>query len=270
MFFYLSKEMTTYQGGKKRIGKRIHDVIIEVENDLEGYCESCCKCYLEPFVGMGGVIRHFGEDDNREMYGCDINKDLIMMWKELQRGWKPPKKCSKEKYEKLKESKVHSAERGYIGVVCSWGGIFFHAYRLEYERGDKDFMAEGYRGIMNILPYIKSVKFKYSSYEDLNPSNMLIYCDPPYKNNKLGVNKYSFFQNFDHDKFWEKMRKWSKNNIVFISEWKAPRDFKKIWSAKSHVIINQNGTKKYNDNLYVHENIYNKITKNTLRRIKQI
>lgn len=256
--------MTTYQGGKKRIGKRIHDVIVEVENDLELNLD-----YLEPFVGMGGVIKHFGKDNDKKLYASDVNKDLVLMWKALQKGWLPPKKCSRQKYEKLKESKTHSAERGYIGVVASWGGIFFHAYRLDYAK-NKDFMAEGYRGIADILPYIENIKFKHSSYEDVNPSGMLIYCDPPYRGNKLGLNKHSFFQNFDHNKFWETMRKWSRNNIVFISEWKAPKDFKKIWSAKSHVIINQTEAKKYNDNLYIHNSIYKNISKKTLKNVKQI
>ena len=64
--------MTTYQGGKKRLGKRISYVIKLVENDL--YNERLD--YFEPFVGMSGVIRHFS-DENRKLYANDINKDII-------------------------------------------------------------------------------------------------------------------------------------------------------------------------------------------------
>ena len=37
---------------------------------------------------------------------------------------------------------------------------------------------------------------------------------------------------FDHDKFWNVMRVWSKDNLVFISEETAPSDFKCIWKKK--------------------------------------
>ncbi len=91
--------MTTYQGGKKRIGKKIYEVIKLIENDL--YPDEKLN-YFEPFIGMGGVMRHFGKENNRKLYACDYNKDLILMWKELQKGWKPPLECNKEKYERLK------------------------------------------------------------------------------------------------------------------------------------------------------------------------
>jgi site-specific DNA-adenine methylase len=116
--------MTTYQGGKQRIGKKIHDIIQLVENNLSSKKLS----YFEPFVGMAGVLKHFGEDDDRELYASDINIDLIMMWKALQKGWKPPKSCTRKKYETLKKSKKHSPERSFIGSVASWGGIFFHDF----------------------------------------------------------------------------------------------------------------------------------------------
>jgi len=128
--------MTTYQGGKKRIGKRIYQVIDMIEENLY---QDVKLPYFEPFIGMGGVMRHFGKENDRELYACDYNKDLILLWKALQKGWKPPKKCSKETYEKLKNSKVNSAERAFIGIVASWGGIFFQNYRLDYNK-EKDFL----------------------------------------------------------------------------------------------------------------------------------
>ena len=56
---------------------------------------------------------------------------------------------------------------------------------------------------------------------------MLIYCDPPYK----FTQGYSTGE-FNHDEFWELMRKWSKHNCVFISEESAPKDFNVIWKRK--------------------------------------
>jgi DNA adenine methylase len=256
--------MTTYQGGKQRIGKKIHDIIQLVENNLSSKKLS----YFEPFVGMAGVLKHFGEDDDRELYASDINIDLIMMWKALQKGWKPPKSCTRKKYETLKKSKKHSPERSFIGSVASWGGIFFHAFRLDYKK-DKDFIMEGYRSLMKIKPLIKKVKFKHAvNYKEWDVKNFLIYCDPPYKDNNLGT-KNSLFKTFNHEEFWDVMRKWSKNNIVIISESNAPKDFKKLWCTNSY---NSNiyKTKKYSDCLFIHENDYKKLSIETIKEIKDI
>ena len=42
----------------------------------------------------------------------------------------------------------------------------------------------------------------------------IIYIDPPYANTK----KFANAMNFDYDKFWNKMREWSENNFVLVSE----------------------------------------------------
>ena len=242
--------MTTYQGGKKRLGKKIFEVISNIEEKITN--ENLLP-YFEPFVGMGGVLRHFSKNNKREVYACDINKDLIMMWKSLQKGWLPPTKCNRKYYEELKNSKQPSAERGYLGTVASWSGIFFASYRLDYNK-KKDFLGEGYRGIMDIKSDIMNVEFLNSRpYHDFNPKGMLIYCDPPYLNNNFNT---KYFTNFDHDKFWKVMRKWSENNIVIISENSAPKDFKKIWCASS-TFTNNHKTKKYDDCLFIYKKLPN-------------
>lgn len=246
--------MTTYQGGKKRLGKKIFQVIYELEEILTSKHE---LPYFEPFVGMGGVLRHFSKEPEgtknrkRAVYACDINKDLIMMWKSLQKGWNPPTKCTREYYDKLKNSKNNSAERGYLGTVASWSGIFFSSYRLGYN-SKKDFLGEAYRGIMDIKPDIMDVNFLNSrNYYEFKPKGMLIYCDPPYLNNNFNTKYFSFF---DHDKFWQIMRDWSKHNIVVISEYTAPKDFKKIWCTES-TFTNNHKTNKYKDCLFIYKNL---------------
>ena len=116
---------------------------------------------------------------------------------------------------------------------------------------------------MEIKSDIMKVDFLDSeSYDVFKMKNFTIYCDPPYDGNKLGVsNRYSLFQNFDYNKFWNKMREWSKNNLVFISECIAPKDFIKIWSITSTVGTGKKTkSKKYNESLYIHECIYNKLS----------
>ena len=69
-----------------------------------------------------------------------------------------------------------------------------------------------------------NAKLVHCSYTNwLGVKNALFYMDPPYADTV----KYGKMV-FDSDKFWEDMRKLSVNNWVFISEYKAPSDFKCI------------------------------------------
>jgi DNA adenine methylase len=261
--------MPTYQGGKARLGRRIHDVIIVVEDDLLDEDEDNLR-YLEPFVGMGGVLKHFGKDDDRDMQASDASPDIVMMWQSIQDGWVPPLECSEKCYNTLKHAKP-SAERGFIGSVASWGGNWFRKYRLNYQPKNRNYLMEGHRSIMNMKPFMYNVEFiSARSYDAFKPDNMLIYCDPPYKGNKLG-NSDSLFRTFDHDKFWDLMRKWSKNNIVIVSESTAPKDFKKIWSAMSSISTSTGRRgKKYKDNLYLYKSTYDNLSSSVKREIKSI
>lgn len=48
----------------------------------------------------------------------------------------------------------------------------------------------------------------------------------------MNTTQYSIFRNFDYDTFWKTMRKWSKTNIVYISELQAPDDFECVWEKE--------------------------------------
>lgn len=246
--------MTAYQGGKKRLGKHIYEAILEFENKYS----SEKLDYFEPFCGMCGVTVHFAKNNDRKIEVCDLNADIIEMWKSLKNGWIPSKHCSKEYYNELKNSNVSSAERGFYGVVCSFGGQFFKGcYRTKTKR--QNFIEAGIRGVTKAVEIMKNTYFlDANNYCNFTPSNKLIYCDPPYKGNTISS---KLFQNFDHDKFWNTMREWSKNNIVVVSEKEAPDDFTSIWCreynvAYSHKKKQQSKTKikKYMEHLFVHSN----------------
>lgn len=261
--------MPAYQGGKSRLGRRIHDVILIIEDDLLNHGGDNLP-YLEPFVGMGGVMYHFAKDADRELYASDKSEDIILMWQALQKGWKPPTKCSEECYNEMKNA-TPSADRAFIGSVASWGGNWFHNYRLKYAPKGKNYLLDGYRGLMKMKPAMDNVTFDSpKSYEKYDPEGMLIYCDPPYFGNKLGNHK-SLFRTFNHSKFWETMRKWSKDNIVIVSESSAPHDFKKIWSTESSIVTTAGKrSKKYQDNLYVHNSIFQKISEDAKKAINRV
>lgn len=80
------------------------------------------------------------------------------------------------------------------------------------------------------------------SYNEIDiPKDAIIYCDPPYQ----GTAEYKE-GSFNHKEFWDWVRKVSKTNKVYISEYTAPKDFKAIleFSQKSTL---QGGQQKHNN-----------------------
>lgn len=93
--------------------------------------------------------------------------------------------------------------------------------------------------LLKQIPLLKDITFSISDYKDLfndywnhiftnKKYKPLIYCDPPYANTK----QFSNSKGFNHDEFWQTMREWSKNNIVYISELQAPDDFECVWEQE--------------------------------------
>ena len=66
---------------------------------------------------------------------------------------------------------------------------------------------------------------KGKSYDEIGiPKDAIVYCDPPYNNTAT----YSEWW-FNHKEFWDYIRKLSKTNKVFVSEYTAPKDFRIIY-----------------------------------------
>lgn len=236
--------MPSYGGGKAKIGKEISEVIRKYEKKHKWKGD-----FFEPFCGLLGVGIHFAKQ-KRKVYACDKNEDLIMMWQALQDGWKPPKTCNKEKYDKLRKSNKHSAERGFIGIACAYSGIFFAGYRMTGKKSSQNFFENSRKGILEYAKHVKNVEFLDAcDYDEFEPEGFTIYCDPPYKNNNF---RSEHFQNFDHSEFWKLIRKWSKNNLVFVSEYTAPKDFKCVWK-KSFGSVYSEQSKKNVEKLFILE-----------------
>jgi DNA adenine methylase len=213
-----------YLGGKNKLGKEISEV-------LKKYAPpDRTKGYIEPFCGSLGVSIHMVDDYKVSV--SDYHKDLILLWKEIKAGtFKFPRHVSKKFWLKYKNEKP-SAMRAFVGFGCSYNGIWFQGYINDYNCNNKrDYKQECVDSIKKKSNKIKKIKsIKYCSYEKWDKPNLkgyLIYCDPPYKN----TTGYSV-GDFDHEKFWNVIRKWSKHNMVLVSEYTAPRDFKVVWKKK--------------------------------------
>jgi site-specific DNA-adenine methylase len=227
--------MTSYNGGKQRIGKKIADQIYKESIKIENNYDFTIKGYCEPFCGMLGVYKHIPElfDNHRpklKYKAGDVNKSVIMMWQSAQRGWNPPTKTTEKEYNKLKNSK-DSALRGYIGHQYSFGGQFFNGYAPRYGK-TKD-SSKASENVIDISEELFDVQFKNGDYKQYsNLKGYIIYCDPPYENTHNRYRNQEDKQfDFDSEDFWKWCKYMSKNNIIFISSYKGPKGLKSILTS---------------------------------------
>lgn len=227
--------MTAYHGGKQRIGKIIASTIVdyalECDRKIVGYCE--------PFCGMLGVYQHIpplleAEITKPKYYGGDMNKSVILMWKKAQKGkFNPNLAMSRERFDRLKYDGKFSAEKGFIGHVFTYRGVFFDGYFPH----KKTKVKRNLENVKKIGKVVKKVKFSDGDYNRFSGlKNYIIYCDPPYHGTEKRYyrgNEYRNRLDFDTIKFWNWCRKMARHNIVFVSEYKVPKNMatfvEKIW-----------------------------------------
>lgn len=202
-------------GGKCRVARTIAEFLRRLRKPGQ--------IYIEPFVGAGSVICKMEEP--RLAY--DAHPDLILMWRALQRGWKPPLFVSEELHRKLRHARS-SALRAFVGFGCSFGGKFFSGY-ARAKKCKRGFAAECASSLSKKLLLLKGVEFNRADYRELKPAGALVYCDPPY----AGTTGFRGVAPFDHAAFWQTMRMWSQHNTVIISEGLAPEDFVPVMEVRA-------------------------------------
>ena len=239
-----------YLGGKQKLGKHIAKAMKELVPP------SMVNGYLEPFCGALGVFIHM--TDEYKCSASDIHPDLIQLWKDVQANvFTPPTSMTEQRYLEIKNSPGTSALKAFIGFGLAFGGRYYGSYAPNYTNGKKeDYLQAATNSIRKKQPLIESAKFFLKSYEKWKPQKKLIYCDPPYENSKFpikyrtGTKEYDIF---DNNAFWDVMRKWSKNNYVFISEVTAPDDFICIWEKRSHRSVAQSKLTSFKSKSDVHQ-----------------
>ena len=238
--------MASYVGGKHRIGQEIADIISSINvNHLP---------WFEPFCGMMGVTRHI----KGEKTVTDLNSDIVKMWEEVFSGnLIYPEHVSKEEFYSIQKQTSPNGLKGFILASCCFSGYYGISYGLDYKGGRQKFLnaKKGIEKVKSMID-IKSLTFLPSnSYDLLSPKGMCIYCDPPY----LDTCQNTYIEKFDTEKFWNVMREWSKDNLVFISELQAPKDFVCIWEKQISTSLGKSTLKKCQrktrriEKLFMHE-----------------
>lgn len=221
-----------YMGSKNKLSKELVPVI-------QSYITSETNGYLEPFVGGANIIDKIVFS---KKYGADNHKYLIAFLDALSKGYEPPKNITEEEYKYIKTHQEEYPDYflGYVGFQLSYGAKWFDTFRRD-KVGKRKYDEEAYRNVMKQAPSLKGISFKHCSFQDVsNIKGFVIYCDPPYKDTA----NYSTGE-FPYEKFYDWCREMSKTNVVLVSEYNMPNDFKCIWK-KEHKCLMYSG-KEAND-----------------------
>lgn len=210
--------------------------------------------YLEPFIGYGHILRRVV---NKKSYTASDNNPLLLtLLKYIQETNKKYPNISEKEYYELKtdNSKKNIIKKAFAAFCYSYNGKEFGGYTNIV--GDRNYPKERkkYYDLLRDNETFLDTKLKLKNYLSYNPKNKLIYCDPPYSK----TTGYASSVDFDHDEFWNTMRKWSKNNYVFISEYKAPKDFIVLSLKRKHSSLAGKGSSSIRiEKLFVHKSFKN-------------
>ena len=192
------------------------------------------KTYVEPFVGGANIIDKIQAE---KKLGYDIDKYIIALFKHIQTGGELPDSITKEQFNDAKaqyESKGKTYEDWYIGLLGYLGGNGKKIYgqrKLGMTTDEfNDKYLEGRSELLHQLKFLGDINFETQDYKNLDFKGALIYCDPPYSG-KVGMNGHT--KTINYKEFWDKVREWSKDNVVIVSEEQAPDDFDVIWEQEN-------------------------------------
>lgn len=241
-----------YMGSKSRIAKHIVPILQKFIDDNN------IHKYVEPFVGGANIIDKIKCD---ERYGFDKNRYLIALLNHVKNDGQLYDVVSKQLYNDARNcfrnggNEFCDWELGNIGFLASYNGRFFDGgyAKSGYEKGKiRNYYEESKKNIIKQSKKLNGISFQCCDYKECIElpfdNNMLIYCDPPYSETKQYKN--SFY--FDYKEFWETVRKWSKYNIVIISELKAPSDFECIWKQEVSRSIKAKDKRKVTEKLFMY------------------
>ena len=239
-----------YMGSKSKYAKYIVPILQKTIDDNN------ISTYIECFVGGANIIDKI-KCENR--YGFDRSDTLIALLKLARDDFdKVLKDGSRELWDKGKgyvkngimPEDMSLADIGAMEFFASYcNGGFRRGYAKNTEK--RNYFKEAYRNLEKQAPNLKGINFDVLNYYDLpEVENAVIYLDPPYKGTK--IYGYASQEKMDYDRFWDWVRKISKNNFVFISEQQAPEDFKIVWEMDVKRTTNKTNNFKATEKLFTY------------------
>jgi DNA adenine methylase len=200
-----------YFGGKQRVASEIAQIIYAYRPDDS-------VLFFEPFLGGANICTKI----SGRRAAADVNTDLILMYRALQRGWIPPTDVSEDLYKQAKNGNTSASLRAFVGFGCSFAGKWFGGYARSDAR---NYALNAANSLKKKAAGLHGVQLFAKSYQSFNPKNCVVYCDPPYQ----GTTQYGAAGAFDTEVFWGVMRLWAQSNIVLVSEYRAPDFCEVVW-----------------------------------------
>jgi DNA adenine methylase len=118
-------------------------------------------------------------------------------------------------------------------------GQFCEKYACDY--GKPEDSTKGSQRVHNLGKKARGACFSHGDYKQFSKlKNSIIYCDPPYENSSQ---RYLTEGMFNSKEFWCWVRTMAEDNLLFVSSYNAPKDFKCIWS-KAHKLTGQQKNNK--------------------------
>jgi len=206
--------MPPYIGGKSRTKK---DIISAIRKDTN---EELLK-FIEPFCGGVNVsceaVKYY------ETHCSDYNEDLIFLWNSVKNGeFNEMPVVTKEMFDNHKNNQTPlSVERSFALFYNSFMTLYKGSYDTDCSRGLRE---ERFRSIKRAEANIKLIKsFEFKSYKNIECTNCIIYCDPPY----VDTQKVYKEKEFNTEEFWKWCKEMKdKGNYVYVSERTCPIEHK--------------------------------------------
>jgi len=145
-------------------------------------------------------------------------------------GWIPDTGVSEEQYRAIRNDPERYPPEivAFVGFGCSWGGKWFGGYA----RGNGgDYSAMTCRTLMRQRDQIYGTRFYHADYRYLPQIDAVWYFDPPY----AGTTGYQ--STFDSIAFWQYVN--GIKSPVFVSEYKAPPQWKIVWEKTTYTKLQQ-------------------------------
>jgi site-specific DNA-adenine methylase len=236
-----------YVGSKNKLSDDLIPIIQKYIDDNK------VEKYLEPFVGGANVIDKI---DCKLKIGCDIHPQLISLLQKAQEDFDFPEFITEEEYINVKSNKDNYPDwyLGLVGFCASFGAKYFGGYARDSKDDNSGKWSKGaIRNLNKQRENLKNIVFKNINFLDLKKDRLnkyVIYCDIPYK----GTTKYHT-EDFPYDDFYDWCREIRKNNIVLISEYNMPSDFKCIWQKEHKTLLDSGKNSNDADNVRI-EKLY--------------
>lgn len=206
--------------------------------------------YIEPFIGYAHILRRVR--DKKSYTASDNNELLIVLLKHIQETKNKHPTITKAEYQKYKKNpNLNKLKAAYAAFTYSYNGKYFGGYTEKYDGRNYPQERKKYYDQLHDNETFQKTKLRFADYTDYEDvSNKIIYCDPPY------ASTTEYHEKFDSDKFWEFVRKTSKKNYIFVSEYKAPKDFVCISKkSKRSSVSGRGATRKTQEKVFAHESL---------------